>query len=223
MSDKEIGRLTLIKGAIDGVYTVGYIAKRLGISARRVKTLKKAVREHGDGAVIHGNSGRHPKNYTDDEIRKRIILLKKSDAYFDTNFTYFRELLFEYENIKIAYSALWKILNNAGIVSKKKHSNGGKKFKRRKRRSQFGELLQADATPFDWFETGVRQALHGFILAAAEIMDWFNQRFAVEPESSENSFVPLSQSDNLDTLLAVKHERTTDTCGCFSFQNIMFE
>ncbi|GMO40732.1 MAG: hypothetical protein Ta2B_20540 [Termitinemataceae bacterium] len=77
MSDKEIGRLTLIKGAIDGVYTVGYVAKRLSLSTRRVKTLKKAVREHGDGAVIHGNSGRHLKNYTDDEIRKRIILLKK--------------------------------------------------------------------------------------------------------------------------------------------------
>ncbi|GMO39944.1 MAG: hypothetical protein Ta2B_19740 [Termitinemataceae bacterium] len=96
MSDKEIGRLTLIKGAIDGVYTVGYVAKRLSISTRRVKTLKKAVREHGDGAVIHGNSGRHPKNYTDDEIRKRIILIQIS-------------LIFEN----------WKILNNAGIVSKK--------------------------------------------------------------------------------------------------------
>ncbi|GMO38992.1 MAG: hypothetical protein Ta2B_18520 [Termitinemataceae bacterium] len=73
MSGKEIGQLTLIKGAIDGVYTVVYVARRLGISTRHVKRLKKAVREHGDGAVI-GNSGRHPKNYTDDEIRKRIIL-----------------------------------------------------------------------------------------------------------------------------------------------------
>ncbi|GMO41338.1 MAG: hypothetical protein Ta2B_21150 [Termitinemataceae bacterium] len=54
-------------------------------------------------------------------------------------------------------------------------------------------------------------------------MDWFNQRFAAEPESSENSFVPLSKSDNLDALLAVKHERTTDACSCFSFQNITFK
>ncbi|GMO42678.1 MAG: hypothetical protein Ta2F_18560 [Termitinemataceae bacterium] len=163
MNDKEIGLLTLIKGAIDGVYTVVYVARRLGISTRHVKRLKKAVCEHGDGAVVHGNSGRHPANYRDDELRERIIKLKKSDAYFDTNFTYFRELLLERENIKIGYTTLSTILKSAGIVSKKTHSNGGKKFNRRKRRSQFGELLQADATQFDWFCMGVRQALHGFI------------------------------------------------------------
>jgi transposase len=163
MGDKERARLTLIKGAIDGVYTVGYVAKVLGIKTRRVKSLKKAVRQQGDEAVIHGNSRRHPKNYTDEKIQERIILLKKNSDYFDTNFTYFRELLEERENIKIGYTALSKILRNAGIISKKTHSNGGKKCKRRKRRSQFGELLQADATPFDWFGTGVRLALHGFI------------------------------------------------------------
>ena len=54
-------------------------------------------------------------------------------------------------------------------------------------------------------------------------MDWFNLRFAVEPESAETSFVPLSENNNLDLLLAVKHERTTDACGCFSFQNLTFE
>ena len=54
-------------------------------------------------------------------------------------------------------------------------------------------------------------------------MDWFNQHFAVAPESAETSFVPLSAENNLDTLLAVKHERTTDACGCFSFQNLKFE
>jgi hypothetical protein len=62
-----------------------------------------------------------------------------------------------------------------------------------------------------------------FNLASDQIMDWFNKRFGVKLESSENSFVPLSDSDNLDVLLAVKHERTTDTCGCFSFQNSTFQ
>lgn len=163
MSDRERGRLKLISGAIDGVHTVGQVAMKLDISARRVKTLKKAVGEQGDGAVIHGNSKRHPANHTDDEIRRNIILPKKSDAYCDTNFTYFRELLSGRENIKTGYTALAKILKSAGIVPKKKHSNGGKRFKRRKRRSQFGQLLQADATSFDRVKTGVRYALHGFI------------------------------------------------------------
>jgi hypothetical protein len=35
--------------------------------------------------------------------------------------------------------------------------------------------------------------------------------------------VPLCEKNNLDELLAVKHERTTDACGCFSFHNLKFE
>ncbi|GHU14837.1 hypothetical protein FACS1894161_5530 [Spirochaetia bacterium] len=38
---------------------------------------------------------------------------------------------------------------------------------------------------------------------AAAITDWFNNRFAKEPESAETSFVPLDEKNNLDTLLAV--------------------
>jgi transposase InsO family protein len=345
MSQEELGRLALIQGAIDGKYTAGYTAKRLGISERHVKRLKRAVREQGAGAVVHGNSGRHPVNYKDDEVRRRIIGLKQSGAYAETNFTYFRELLMERENIQIGYTTLCGILKGAGIVSKKQHRTAGKQFRRRKRRSAFGELLQADATPFDWFGAGTRQALHGFIddatgrlvglymchneclqgylealrqtlwkhgvplevytdkaglffvnnkkpehwtideqlagktldktqfgaiadelginliaahspqakgrverlwgtlqdrlptyfklngitgreqfnAAAPQVMDWFNRRFAVEPESAETSFVPLTEKNNLDTLLAVKYERTTDACGCFSFHNLLFE
>jgi hypothetical protein len=57
------------------------------------KSLKKAVREQGYGAVIHGNSGRHPANVTGEAIRAKIIALKKSGAYQKANFTHFRELL----------------------------------------------------------------------------------------------------------------------------------
>ncbi|MHC6202458.1 helix-turn-helix domain-containing protein [Breznakiellaceae bacterium SP9] len=37
----------MIKEALDGKYTVGFIAKKLGITERQVKRLKKAVREEG--------------------------------------------------------------------------------------------------------------------------------------------------------------------------------
>jgi hypothetical protein len=47
MSAKELARLPVIKGAIDGVYTVKQVARKLAGSTRRVKRL----------AVIHGNPG----------------------------------------------------------------------------------------------------------------------------------------------------------------------
>jgi transposase len=345
MSTEELEKLSLIKGAIDGVYTVREAAKRLKLSGRHVKRLKRRVREEGGGAVIHGNSGKHPANYTDEGLRSRIIALKRSIPYDGANFTHFRELLAERESIVISYTTLTKILKDAGIVSKRSHRGGGRTFTRRKRRSRFGELLQADATPFDWFGCGERWALHGFIDDATgrilalylckneclagylellrhtltlygiplelyadkagiffvntkkqenrtaeeclaghpltktqfgAIADklgigiisahtpqakgrierlwgtlqdrlpvWFslngitcaeqanavlpdfiaeyNAKFAVRPESDESAFVRMDGKDDIDMLLAVRHERTTDNCGCFSFQNFTFQ
>ncbi|MDR3131178.1 MAG: helix-turn-helix domain-containing protein, partial [Treponema sp.] len=120
-----LARLTVIKGAIDEAYTVKQAARKLGISLRWVKRLKKVVREQGDGAAIHGNAGRHPANVTDEPIRTKIIALKKSGAYEKANVTHFRELLEEREQIKISYSCLSVILKEAGIISPKTRRNGG--------------------------------------------------------------------------------------------------
>jgi transposase len=126
MSTKELARLTVIKGAIDGVYTAKQAARKLGMSVRWVKRLKKAVREQGDGAVIHGNAGRHPANATDEAIRAKIIALKKSGAYEKANFTHFRELLEEREQIRGCYyinltTKIWSEIfynsNHHGICS----------------------------------------------------------------------------------------------------------
>ena len=102
MSKEQLGKLTLIQGAVEGKYTVNEVALRLNLSHRQIKNLKKAYREHGECAVIHGNSGRHPVNFTDEKLREKILSLKRSELYINTNFTHFCELLEEYENIKIS-------------------------------------------------------------------------------------------------------------------------
>jgi len=346
MSKETAGKLAVIQGAVDGKYTAMEAARKLNLSVRRIKQLKMAFREQGVGALIHGNSGRHPTNYTDEKIREQIIALKKSEVYNQTNFTHFMELLAERENIRISYTTLSRLLKRAGIVSKRKHRTEGKCFKRRNRRISFGEMLQADASSYDWFGDGKRCALHGFIddatgriialhfclneclmgyletlrqtltkygipleiyadkagiffvntkkeenwtideMLAGKPLDktqfgtivedrlgitmirahtpqakgrierlwgtlqdrlpvWltmrnitdmeqanreiyqfivdYNSKFAIAPEIAESSFVPLGDSLDLDTLLSVRHERVTDNCGCFSFQNFTFQ
>jgi len=346
MSKKTLVKLTVIQGAAEGRYTVKEAARKLSLSERRIKQLKKAFREQGVGAVIHGNSARHPANYTDEHMREHIISLKKSVLYEQANFTHFKELLAERENIQVSYTTLSNILKEAGITSKRKHRTEGRRYRIRGRRAAFGEMLQADATSYDWFGSGQRCALHGFIddatgkitglyfcqneclmgylevlrqtltkygvpgelyadkagifvvhakkqehwtveeMLAGRPLDktqfgsiveerlgitmlsahtpqakgrierlwgtlqdrlpvWFklegvtgieqanrsirrfissfNSKFAVEPSKQESAFVPLDASDDLDTLLTARYERTTDNCGCFSFHHFMFQ
>ena len=159
---KDLKRASLIDACISGKCTVKQVAEALGISERRVKQIKKEVKENGVKSIQHGNRGRKPKNTISDETRKKILELRSSYEYEISNFKHFQELLKERENIDISYSALYNILRNAGIKSPKKHHKT-KLHHRRKRKECEGMMFQADGTPFDWFGSGEKYSLHGFI------------------------------------------------------------
>ena len=162
LKQKDLKRATLIEACIKGKCTVKQVADALGLSERRVKQIKKEVKENGVKSIQHGNRGRKPKNTISDETRKKILELRSSYEYEISNFKHFQELLKERENIDISYSALYNILRNAGIKSPKKHHKT-KLHHRRKRKECEGMMLQADGTPFDWFGSGENYSLHGFI------------------------------------------------------------
>ena len=162
MNDEELKRLHVINCALEGRLTVSQAANALGLSERRIKQLKKEVKERGVQSIIHGNRGRKPVHTIDSKLAQRIVELKNSYAYQEANFLHFQELLEEYEGIKISYSALYDILRKANIKSPKKHRKT-KKHHRRKRKASAGMMLQADGTPHDWFGIGKKYALHGFI------------------------------------------------------------
>ena len=162
LKQKDLKRATLIEACIKGQCTVKQVANALGLSERRVKQIKKEVKENGVKSIQHGNRGRKPKNTISDETRKKILELRSSYEYEISNFKHFQELLKERENIDISYSALYNILRNAGIKSPKKHCKT-KLHHRRKRKECEGMMLQADGTPFEWFGDGQKYSLHGFI------------------------------------------------------------
>ena len=162
LKQKEIKRATLIEACIKGQCTIKQVAVALGLSERRVKQIKKEVKENGVKSIQHGNRGRKPKNTISNEVKNKILELRRSYEYEISNFKHFQELLKERENIDISYSALYNILRSAGIKSPKKHRKS-KLHHRRKRKECEGMMLQADGTPFAWFGTGEQYSLHGFI------------------------------------------------------------
>ena len=142
LKPKDLKRATLIEACIKGQCTVKQVATVLGLSERRVKQIKKEVKENGVKSIQHGNRGRKPKN--------TILELRSSYEYEISNFKHFEELLKEREIINISYSSLYNILKKAGIKSPKKHRKA-KLHHRRKRKAAEGMMLQADGTPFEWF------------------------------------------------------------------------
>ena len=164
-TEMDIEKLIVIQSVIDGKRTGKQASDKLSLSERQVWRLVNKVRNNGIQGIKHGNCFIKQPRFITKEFKENIRELKLSDDYCDTNFTHFRELLEERENIKISYTSLYKILTEYGIKSKKKHKDR-KIHRQRRRKSHEGDLVQVDGTPFDWFKDGHMYSIHGFIVDA---------------------------------------------------------
>lgn len=162
MTKKDLKRYSVIQDCINGIYTVPQAAKLLSLSDRQIQRLKKEVKLKGPEAILHKGRGKISNHATNPQIIQKVLELKKSYIYEKANFTHFKELLEEKENIKMSYSCLYSNLRKNGIKTPRNHHKV-KLHHRRKRKAYFGELVQTDGTPFDWFETGDKYSLHGYI------------------------------------------------------------
>lgn len=134
--EKQMAKSALLEGLVIGRYTIRYVARRLSLTERRVRQLRKAAAEAGIEALVHGNKGKIPANRISDETRNKIVAIIKSEKYKTNNFSQINKLLFQREGIKISYSTLLRIMNNEGIDSFKKHAE------RRNNSQNAGEVLQ---------------------------------------------------------------------------------
>ena len=98
----EIKQLNIIQSVIDGKRTGKEASVILQISERQIWRKVKSVRENGNIGIKHKNKFNKPKNSISNEMKEKIIQLKLSNDYCDTNFTHFKELLEERErNMKV--------------------------------------------------------------------------------------------------------------------------
>jgi transposase len=162
LTREQHDRLDTINKANAGFITVREAAEKLGISERQVQRLKKEVRENGPAAFIHKNSNRIPAHALSEELKAKILKIRKKPGYKNSNFKHFQELLEVNCQISISYSALYHLLKEAGYKSPMKRRRF-KPHRKRKRREQAGSLVQLDASPYDWLRVGSSLALHGAI------------------------------------------------------------
>ena len=147
---KEVNRLRVLQGYMDGKMLIGEAARILERSLRSVYRMLAKVRKRGPEGVLHGNRNKLSPRRVPEAIRKKVIGLALG-KYRDVNDTHLCEILSKAEGIVMGRETLRGILRKEGIPSKRKVKR--RKYRsRRERKEAFGMMLQLDASPHDWLQ-----------------------------------------------------------------------
>jgi len=147
---KEVNRLRVLQGYMDGKMLIEETARILKRSVRSVYRMLAKVREKGPEGVLHGNRNKVSPRRVPEAVHKKVIELAMG-KYRDINDTHLCEILSKAEGIGMGRETLRGILRKEGIPSKRKVKR--RKYRsRRERKEAFGMMLQLDASPHDWLQ-----------------------------------------------------------------------
>ena len=121
----EKKKLRVIKKLIAGEINGTEAAKKLKITTRQVRNLKRQVLNVGAEGVIHKNRYHKPVNTYEEELRKEIAHIYRVD-FRGTNFTEFAKIMQD-RGYNLSRSTLYNILRQQHIRSPQR-----KKKKRKK-------------------------------------------------------------------------------------------
>ena len=162
MSALERERASVLRQVAARLITQETAGELLGLSVRQVKRLYRVWKRLGDAGLVSRQRGRVSPRRMEASLRGRIETLLKA-KYPDFGPTLAAEKLCALERIDVSREAVRRIQVALGLArvrrrrAKRVHSP-------RERRPRFGELIQIDASPHDWFEgRGPRCALIVFI------------------------------------------------------------
>jgi len=162
MSKKELSRLEVVQAVVGSRLTQGEAAGRLKLSVRQVKRLCRSYRQAGAAGLVSKRRGQPSNHRIGEAERARVIGLIKT-RYEGFGPTLAAEYLRTQEGYRHCVETLRSWMGDAGLWSAKRK---GRRVVHglRERRARFGELVQIDGSPHDWFEgRGPRCTLMAFI------------------------------------------------------------
>lgn len=150
MSTQEINRLEVMRQLPDKRITQKEAAKILSLSERQVKRLWKRYREKGADGLVSRRRGKPSNNRMAEETTQAAVNWLHSH-YADFGPTLACEKLVEKHGLKVSVGSVRKIMI-AEELWKPKKARKVAIHQMRERRACFGELVQIDGSPHDWFE-----------------------------------------------------------------------
>ena len=125
-------------------------AEVLDLSIRQVKRLLKAYRRDEAKGLVSKRRGRPSNNRLAEETRQKVLDLLKS-KYSGFRPTLAHEKMVELDGLKISDESVRQLMM-AERFWKAKKARKVAVHQMRERRACFGELVQIDGSPHDWFE-----------------------------------------------------------------------
>lgn len=150
MSAAERERLVVVRQVIEGRLTQAVGAERLGLGVRQVKRLVRAYRGLGAKGLVSRQRGRVSPRRLDGAKRAEIAGLL-AGKYQGFGPTLAAEKLGALEAIRVSRETV-RGLQIAHGLWRAKRRRQARVFSPRERRARFGELIQIDGSPHDWFE-----------------------------------------------------------------------
>ena len=150
MSVKELSRLEVMQRLSKKQMSQKEAGQILSVSTRQIKRLLKAYCRQGAAGLVSKQRGRTSNNCLSAEIKRQALdLLKRKYQGFGP--TRAHEKLVEKEKFQLSKETVRKLMIEEGLWKARK----AKKVvvhQLRERRACFGELVQIDGSPHDWFE-----------------------------------------------------------------------
>ena len=150
MSPVETKRLEVMAGLQTKSITQVEAALRLRISERQVRRLWRRFQHEGTAGIISRNRGKPSNNRISQELVDRALELV-AQRYADFGPTFANEKFRELHDVKIGTETLRQAMIHANLWTPK-IKRRRKIHPPRERRPQFGELVQINGSPHDWFE-----------------------------------------------------------------------
>ncbi|WP_434782127.1 ISNCY family transposase [Ferrovum myxofaciens] len=150
MSQKEVKRAQMLDVLIEGKIDQQEAARRLGITTRQLRRLTRCYREEGLKGLISKKRNRPSNRQLNETVLARAVKFIGAH-YSDFGPTLACEKLAEQHDVKLSVETTRKLMIKAGYWRPRK---GGSlcAHPMRERRAHFGEMIQIDGSPHDWFE-----------------------------------------------------------------------
>lgn len=116
LSKEERKKFRTIEKLLNGEINGTEAAKKLKLSTRQVRNLKRQVNEEGFDGVIHKNKQYKPYNTYDTEISTFVCKLYRRE-YRGTNFSEFARIVQEQYNVEASRSTIYNFLRRGHIRS----------------------------------------------------------------------------------------------------------